>query len=126
MPKHIWEGPGPVDVQELRPEKGFRSAPAPTNWPAYQPDRSSLWTRDDNWWGAKTGFIKLPEPETHHLDVGRPAETRAALMANGQLDSLMDITLGALQALQAQNPNVVTWFTEPAVRLGARPLLTHL
>ena len=34
-------------------------------------------------------------------------------MANGQLDSLMDITLGALQALQAQNPNVITWFTEP-------------
>jgi peptide/nickel transport system substrate-binding protein len=33
-------------------------------------------------------------------------------MAEGQLDSLMDITLGALQALMEKNPNVVTWFDE--------------
>src|SRR5688572_33272361 len=30
-----------------------------------------------------------------------------------QLDSLMDITLGALQALQARNPNVIAHFNEP-------------
>jgi len=33
-------------------------------------------------------------------------------MADGQLDSLMDVTLGALQAIQAKNPNVITWFDE--------------
>jgi peptide/nickel transport system substrate-binding protein len=34
-------------------------------------------------------------------------------MADNQLDSLMDITLGALQALQTQNPNVIAHFAEP-------------
>jgi peptide/nickel transport system substrate-binding protein len=72
-----------------------------------------VWTRDDNWWGAKTGLYKLPEPEKIIWTWAGPPETRAALMANGQLDSLMDITLGALQALQEQNPNVITWFAEP-------------
>jgi peptide/nickel transport system substrate-binding protein len=33
-------------------------------------------------------------------------------MADNQLDSLMDITLGALQALQTQNPNVIAHFNE--------------
>ena len=77
------------------------------------------YVRDDNWWGAKTGFKKLPEPKKLIWTWAGPEETRAALMADGKLDSLMDVTLGALQALQAKNPNVIAWFDKDAVRLGA-------
>jgi peptide/nickel transport system substrate-binding protein len=62
--------------------------------------------------GRQDRRFKLPEPEKIIWTWAGPEETRAALMADGQFDSLMDITLGALQALQEQNPNVITWFTE--------------
>ena len=70
------------------------------------------YVRDDNWWGASSGFMELPQPKKLIWTWAGPEETRAALMADGQLDSLMDITLGALQALQDQNPNVITWFDD--------------
>ena len=47
------------------------------------------------------------------------------MMADGKLDSLMDVTLGAFQALKAKNPNVVAWQSALAVRL-AGSLLPHL
>ena len=57
-------------------------------------------------------FITDSKPEKLIWTWAGPEETRAALMASGQLDSLMDITLGALLALQEQNPNVITWFQD--------------
>ncbi|RME63551.1 MAG: ABC transporter substrate-binding protein, partial [Caldilineae bacterium] len=71
-----------------------------------------VYVRNDNWWGAKSGWKPLPKPKKLVWTWAGPEETRAALMADHQLDSLMDITLGALQALQAKNPNVITWFKD--------------
>jgi peptide/nickel transport system substrate-binding protein len=71
-----------------------------------------VYVRDDGWWGAETGFMDLPAPEKIVWTWAGPEETRAALMAEGNLDSLMDVTLGALQALQARNPNVIAWFED--------------
>jgi ribosomal protein L30/L7E len=34
-------------------------------------------------------------------------------MADNKLDSLMDITLGAFQALQGRNPNIIAYYNEP-------------
>ena len=56
--------------------------------------------------------MDLPKPKKLIWTWAGPEETRAALMADAQLDSLMDITLGALQALQQRNPNVVAWFED--------------
>lgn len=112
MPKHIWEGQDPLTFTNFDLENGL-----PMCTGAYKLASSSptevVWERYDDWWGAKTGLYKLPEPETIIWTWAGPPETRAALMADHQLDSLMDITLGALQALQTENPNVITWFNEP-------------
>ncbi|MCA1648367.1 MAG: ABC transporter substrate-binding protein, partial [Chloroflexi bacterium] len=68
--------------------------------------------RDDNWWAAKTGFAHLPEPEKLIWTWAGPEETRAALMADGGLDSLMDVTLGTFKAIQARNSNVIAWYPQ--------------
>jgi len=112
MPKHIWEGQDPLTFKNFDLAAGLPMCTGPYKLASTSPTEV-VWKRDDNWWGAKTGLYKLPEPETIIWTWAGPPETRAALMANSQLDSLMDITLGALQALQAQNPNVITWFSEP-------------
>ena len=112
MPEHIWKDVDPLTFSNFDLAKGLPMCTGPYKL-ASTSQTEVVWQRDDNWWGAKTGAFKLPEPETIIWTWAGPPETRAALMANGQLDSLMDITLGALQALQTQNPNVITWFAEP-------------
>ena len=111
MPEHIWKDQDPLTFKNYDPEKGYPLCTGPYKLAGVSPTEIT-WKRDDNWWGAKTGVFKLPEPETIIWTWAGPEETRAALMADGQLDSLMDITLGALQALQAKNPNVITWFKD--------------
>ena len=72
-----------------------------------------VWDRDDDWWGAETGFQDLPAPRRLIWVITGPEETKAALASEGELDSVMDITLGALEAIQARNPNVIAWLDEP-------------
>jgi len=111
MPEHIWKDQDPLTFKNYDTEKGYPLCTGAYKLAGVSPTEVT-WQRDDNWWGAKTGAFKLPEPETIIWTWAGPEETRAALMGDHQLDSLMDITLGALQALQAQNPNVITWFAD--------------
>jgi peptide/nickel transport system substrate-binding protein len=111
MPEHVWAGQDPLTFKYYDPEQGWPMGTGPYTLESISPTEF-VYTRDDEWWGAQAGFMDLPAPQTLIWTWGGPEETRAALMADGQLDSLMDITLGALQALQDQNPNVVTWFSD--------------
>lgn len=111
VPKHIWEGQDPLTFKYYDTEKGWPVGTGPYKLASVSPTEFS-YVRDDNWWGAKAGVFKLPAPKKLVWTWAGPEETRAALMADGKLDSLMDITLGALQALQAKNPNVITWFSD--------------
>jgi len=111
VPKHIWEGQDPLTFKNYDPAKGWPVFTGPYLLSTISENEFS-YVRNDNWWGAKSGWKELPKPKKLIWTWAGPEETRAALMAEGNLDSLMDITLGALQALQARNPNVITWFKE--------------
>jgi peptide/nickel transport system substrate-binding protein len=108
MPKHIWEGQDPLTFKNYDPDKGWPIGTGPYKLASISPTEFT-YVRDDNWWGAKTGFKPLPAPEKLIWTWAGPEETRTALMADGQLDSLMDVTLGAFKALKARNPNVIAW-----------------
>ena len=112
MPKHIWEGQDPLTFKYYDPAQGWPVGTGPYKLASVSPTEFT-YVRDDNWWGAKTGFKKLPEPQKLVWTWGGPEETRAALMADKQLDSLMDITLGTFKAIKARNPNVISWFKDP-------------
>jgi peptide/nickel transport system substrate-binding protein len=112
MPKHIWENQDPLTFKFYDPAKGWPVGTGPYKLASISPTEFT-YVRDDNWWGAKTGFKKLPEPQKLVWTWAGPEETRAALMADKQLDSLMDITLGTFKAIKARNPNVISWFKDP-------------
>ena len=111
VPEHIWADKDPLTFKNYDPAQGWPMGTGPYKLASVGPTEF-VYVRDDNWWGAKAGWKPLPAPKKLVWTWAGPEETRAALMADGNLDSLMDITLGALQALQAKNPNVITWFTE--------------
>jgi peptide/nickel transport system substrate-binding protein len=111
VPKHIWEGQDPLTFKNYDPAKGWPVFTGPYKV-ASVGETEFTYVRNDDWWAAKTGFKELPTPKKLVWTWFGPEETRAAAMADNRLDSLMDITLGALQALQARNPNVVAHFSE--------------
>jgi len=111
MPEHIWADKDPLTFKNFDLEKGWPMGTGPYTLASVGPTEF-VYVRNDNWWGAESGWKPLPVPKKLVWTWAGPEETRAALMADGGLDSLMDITLGALQALQARNPNVITWFDE--------------
>jgi len=111
VPKHIWEGQDPLTFKNYDPAKGWPIFSGAYKLSSISPTEFT-YLRDDNWWGAKTGFAHLPEPLKLIWTWAGPEETRAALMADGQLDSLMDVTLGTFKAIQARNPNIIAWYPQ--------------
>ena len=103
MPEHVWAGEDPATFA-FDPPIGtgpYTFVSAATN--------RAVWARDDDWWGAATGFRELPEPRRIvFLETGGE-ESRAQLMAGNELDAAQSVTIGTFEAIQAQNPNVIAW-----------------
>ncbi len=111
LPEHIWAGQDPLTFKNYDPEKGWPVFTGPYLLDSISSTEFS-YVRNDDWWGAKVGWKELPEPKKLIWIRSASDETAVNVMAQGGIDSLMDITLGQLQALQGQNPDVITWFNE--------------
>jgi len=111
LPEHIWKGQDPFTFTFYDEEKGWPIGTGPYKLHSAEPTRF-VWDRDDNWWGAAAGFHALPEPLRLIWEITGSEENKAQLMSNGQLDSVMNITLGAFEAIQARNPKVEAWKAE--------------
>ena len=62
LPKHVWEGQDPFTFTFYDADKGWPIGTGPYKLTSAAPTQF-VWDRDDNWWGAKTGFHALPEPK---------------------------------------------------------------
>jgi peptide/nickel transport system substrate-binding protein len=110
VPKHIWEGKDPLTFKNYEAGKSPVFS-GPYKLTSFNADGTEfIYDRDDNWWGAKSGFKKLPAPKRLIWTWAGSPEQRVALMADKKLDSLMDITKGAYETLKAKNPNVIAWY----------------
>jgi peptide/nickel transport system substrate-binding protein len=112
LPKHIWEGKDPKTFTNYDPAKGWPVFTGPYKL-ANVSETEFVYVRDDNWWGAKAGFKPLPLPKKLVWTWFGPEETRAAALADNKLDSLMDVTLGAFQAIKQRNPKVLAYYDKP-------------
>lgn len=111
LPEHIWADQDPLTFKNYDPDKGWPVFTGPYLLDSVNPTEFS-YVRNDDWWGAKVGWKELPAPKKLIWVRSASDETAVNVMAQGGIDSLMDITLGQLQALQGQNPDVITWFDE--------------
>lgn len=113
LPKHVWEGQDPVTFRnQFNAESG-----APVFSGPYTVERFSsteyVYKRNDNWWGAKSGAFKLPEPtEVEWLWVGN-TETRDQMLVADKLDAAPVIGLSVLKSLQQRNPKLVSYNDNP-------------
>ena len=108
IPQHIWQGKDPFTFTFYNKEKGW-----PFGTGAYKlvqaAENEFVYDRCDTWWGSETGFMEMPIPKRLVWIVSGAEENTSFLAADGQLDSIMDITLGAFEAIQDMNPNIIAW-----------------
>jgi peptide/nickel transport system substrate-binding protein len=112
VPKHIWE-----TVEDPNTFKNFDLAKGlPLSTGAYilakVTTNEVILVRNDNWWGAKTGLAKLPEPKKVVYSYVGTEEVRTQTAINNGFDSMQDITVGALEAIVNQNPKWEAWYKE--------------
>jgi peptide/nickel transport system substrate-binding protein len=114
LPEHVWKDQDPFTFTNYDPAKGW-----PLGTGAYKLTSTSetrvTFERDDNWWGkdaniAELGIDGLPKPKYLVWEVTGAEENKVQLASAGQLDSIMDVTLGGFEAMVANNPKIIGWF----------------
>jgi len=106
MPQHVWNGQDPATFAFYPP-----IGTGPYTYTSGATNRM-IWDLNDRWWGAKTGFMDLPEPKRLIWLESGGAESRAQLMATNQMDAAQNVSVGAYEAIKAQNPKVIAWYDD--------------
>ncbi|MBA2470249.1 MAG: ABC transporter substrate-binding protein [Chloroflexia bacterium] len=111
LPEHIWRGQDPLTFENYDEGMGWPVFTGPYTLASVSATEF-VYERDPEWWGAATGFLPLPQPERLVWVANETEEIKAARAANHELDSVMDMTLGAFEALKAQNPDMIAWVAD--------------
>ncbi|MYH00923.1 MAG: ABC transporter substrate-binding protein [Acidimicrobiaceae bacterium] len=108
VPEHIWSSVD--DVITFTNENPVFTGP-------YTVDDVSasriVYVRDDDWWGAATGFEDLPNPSELHWVAHESEEQKVAAMDRGELDMASNVAGPTFQALIARNSDVHGWTDAP-------------
>ena len=113
LPEHVWADKDPFTFEYYDPDRGW-----PLGTGAYRlvsaSENEFIYQRRGDWWGAEVGIPEmgidsLPEPEYLVWVVTGTEENRVQLASAGELDSVMDVTLGGFEAMFSNNPNMIAW-----------------
>jgi len=109
VPEHIWHDKDPLNFKNYDPEKGWPVFTGPYKVHSIS-ETEFVYRRDDNWWGAQSGWKKLPEPKKLVWKWFGSANNRMTAMRDNGIDNVLDIVLSDFLDLKALNPNIITHF----------------
>jgi peptide/nickel transport system substrate-binding protein len=111
LPKHIWEDQDWTTFLNYDPATGLPVGTGPFKL-VEASAQGQFFDRDDNWWGARTGFSQ-PSKVTRQafLPLGAGAAVFAR-MINNELDVDWTVQPGEFVAGSAQNPELRSWNAE--------------
>ncbi len=110
MPEHVFGDVEDMDTFTFYdPEQGWPFGTGPYTLTSNS-ETEWIYDRYDEYWGVDVHG--LPEPLRVEFIITGAEDSKALLMADGQLDSAMDMSLGALEAILARNPNVIGWYDD--------------
>ncbi|MEM1360813.1 MAG: ABC transporter substrate-binding protein [Pseudomonadota bacterium] len=107
MPEHIWAAQDNPATFAFNPPIGT----GPYTFTSAASNRA-IWDRNDDWWGAASGFQDLPEPRRVVFLESGGEESRAQLMATNQMDAAQNLSVGTFEAIKAQNPAAIAWYAD--------------
>ncbi len=123
VPEHIWRNRDPQTFKNFDLAKGWPVFTGPYKLTRAN-DTEFVYDRDDNWWGAKSGWKPLPKPKRLVWRWIGAGKTRVKAMQDNKVDGLADIPLGDLLELKRTNKNVIShhpdlpyaWVPDPCSR----------
>ena len=107
MPEHVWSAAENPATFTFNPPIGT----GPYTFTSAASNRA-IWDRNDDWWGAQTGFQELPAPQRVVFLESGGEESRAQLMATNQLDAAQSVSVGTFEAIGFQNDGVIAWYDD--------------
>ena len=111
MPEHIWAGEDPTTFTFYADDGSMPIGTGPYTLTSSETNRW-VWDRDDNWWGAASGTMDLPEPlRLIWLSISTE-DNRVQMISNNDTDMANNVSLAAFEAIQSRNPNVGAWYPE--------------
>ncbi len=114
LPKHVYAATSPANLAsftglETRGPNGPVGT-GPFKIASMTPERIVLDRRDD-WWGATTGFHALPEMKRVIFVPFTTHEQAAQLIANGEVDTILEAHVPVMKSLLARFPDRITCFS---------------
>lgn len=114
VPKHLYAATSPDNLASFTglESKGPNGpvGTGPFKIASMTPERIILDRRDD-WWGAKTGFHAPPEMKRVIFVPFTTHEQAAQLIANGEVDTILEAHVPVMKSLLARFPNKITCFS---------------
>ncbi len=114
LPKHVYAATSPANLASFTglETKGPNGpiGTGPFKITSMTPERIILDRRDD-WWGAKTGFHALPEMKRVIFVPFTTHEQAAQLIANGEVDTILEAHVPVMKSLLARFPDRITCFS---------------
>ena len=107
VPKHIFEGQSLHDFKNFDLAKGLPISTGPYKLVASSAQQK-VWDLDENWWGAKTGFQKLPAPKRLIFLPTYDETKMSQLIIANEADITLNISVQTMPTLFAQNPKIIT------------------
>lgn len=111
VPKHIWEGQDPNTFNNFDLEKGWPVWTGPYKL-VKATSTEFVFDRRADWWGAETGFQKLPAPERIIFVEAGPDERKAAALSANEVDGEPSLRIDTFNTVLEQNPKAIGWSTE--------------
>jgi peptide/nickel transport system substrate-binding protein len=107
VPKHIFEGQDLHTFKNLDLANGLPVSTGPYKLVATSAQQK-VWDLDPNWWGAKTGFQKLPAPKRLIFLPTFDDTKMSQLVIANEADISLNISPATMPTLFAQNPKITT------------------
>jgi len=111
VPKHIYEAVAPADLQSFTgldaTKPGWPIGTGAFKVAELKPERI-VFDRRDDWWGAKSGFRAPPAMQRVIFVPFTTHEAAAQLIANNEVDSILEAQVPVMKSLIARNPKITT------------------
>ena len=114
MPEHIWRDVDPLTFTNLDIRAGW-----PVGTGAYKlvytSPQQMIYDRRDEWWGAETGFMPMPQVERLIVIPAASDEAMAQLYLRNLIDSGNPLQPGTYEAVRSRNDKLSSWSAQGPV-----------
>jgi peptide/nickel transport system substrate-binding protein len=118
VPEHIFKGQDYTTFTNYDLAKGWPITTGPWKLVHSSPEQK-IWDRRDDWWGAKTGFRRLPSMKRIVVVPRVDDAKKAQLLASGQVDTTHNIQPADTEVALSRNPKLQVFTADGKAPYGS-------